>query len=331
VVSNVRASQRTDGSRLVDLYYDLAHTAGCTVWPVFSADGGASWNVPAMTFTGDLGPGVAPGTFKHIVWDAAGDIPGVVGTYRARVYADDAVTTSNMVLVPAGTFPYQRNFSQQVFVDTFLIDKYEVTNQRYAEFLNAADLDGQHWDSGMEITRSSTPPNVFYAVYPGRQNYPIRYVSAIDAEAFAAWLSTRDGSTYRLPTEQEWEKAAAWDPTIGRHWAFAFQSDTPTCGDGNFYHDNFCPYGAPTEVGHYNGTNGTIDAHSFYGCYDMSGNFWELTGGQMHECPYVDCPPIRGGSYRNSPSECVTTRRAGLNYRGYRTVDAGFRLVQTPN
>jgi hypothetical protein len=36
VVSNVRAAQRGDGSRLVDIRYDLAHNAGCTVWPVLS-------------------------------------------------------------------------------------------------------------------------------------------------------------------------------------------------------------------------------------------------------------------------------------------------------
>ena len=85
VVSNVRASQRGDGSRIVDIYYDLAHNAACTVWPVLSGDGGASWNVPAMTLTGNLGPGVTPGNNRHIVWNAGADIPGVIGTYRARV------------------------------------------------------------------------------------------------------------------------------------------------------------------------------------------------------------------------------------------------------
>ena len=48
-VSNVRATQRGDGSRLVDIRYDLAHNAACTVWAVLSGDGGVSWSVPAMT------------------------------------------------------------------------------------------------------------------------------------------------------------------------------------------------------------------------------------------------------------------------------------------
>lgn len=132
-VSNVRAAQRGDGSRLVDIHYDLAHNAACTVWAVVSGDGGVSWSVPAMTLTGDLGHNVASGTNKHVIWDAGRDIPGVLGSFRARVYADDGQTGSNMVVVPAGLF------GNQIFVNTFLIDKYEVTNQRYAEFLNDAD------------------------------------------------------------------------------------------------------------------------------------------------------------------------------------------------
>jgi hypothetical protein len=87
-VSNVRASQRGDASKLVDVYYDLEHHAPCTVWVVFSGDDGISWNVPAMTLTGDLGPSVAPAANRRIVWDAPADIPGVAGTYRARVYVD---------------------------------------------------------------------------------------------------------------------------------------------------------------------------------------------------------------------------------------------------
>ncbi len=42
VVSNVRAAQRGDGSRLVDIYYDLSHNAACTVWAVLCGDGARS-------------------------------------------------------------------------------------------------------------------------------------------------------------------------------------------------------------------------------------------------------------------------------------------------
>jgi hypothetical protein len=68
-VSNVRAAQRADGSRLVDIHYDLSHGAACTVWPVLSGDAGVSWSVPGMRLTGDLGPAVTPGTNNHSIWE----------------------------------------------------------------------------------------------------------------------------------------------------------------------------------------------------------------------------------------------------------------------
>ena len=54
-VSNVRASQRGDDSKLVDVYYDLADADGdaCTVWVIASNDGGATWRVPIVTVWGD--------------------------------------------------------------------------------------------------------------------------------------------------------------------------------------------------------------------------------------------------------------------------------------
>jgi formylglycine-generating enzyme required for sulfatase activity len=325
VVSDVRAAQRADASRLVDIHYDLSHNAPCTVWPVVSGDGGVSWNVPAMTLTGDFGPNVAPGLNKHIVWDAGRDIPGILGTFRARIYADDGQSSSNMVVVPAGTFPYQRNFAQQIFVGTFLIDKYEVTNLRYAEFLNDADPDGTYWNGGMEITRSGTPPDVYYAVYPGRENYPIRYVSALDAEAYAAWLSAHEGRTYRLPTEQEWEKVAAWDPTINKHWQYGFQSDSISCQSANFYNgSNYC-VGNVSEVGHYDGTNGTNNARSFYGCYDMSGNVLEWTGSGCDP----NCRVLRGGSWGYGAADCQTTT-SNVASPTSRSAHFGFRLALEP-
>lgn len=80
VVSNVSATQRTDGSMLVDVSYDLAYGAEpIYVTILFSSDNGVTWNVtPAPgSLTGDVGPGVTNGPGKHIVWDAGRDRPGV--------------------------------------------------------------------------------------------------------------------------------------------------------------------------------------------------------------------------------------------------------------
>ncbi len=77
-VSNVTASQRGDGSKLVDISYNLADADGdlCTVWVSASSDGGATWAVPVTAVTGAVGSGVTPGSGRHIIWNSAADCPG---------------------------------------------------------------------------------------------------------------------------------------------------------------------------------------------------------------------------------------------------------------
>ncbi len=325
VVSNVTANQQAGNSRRVDIHYNLTNANPCTVWVVVSDNGGATWGVPAMTVTGHVGPNVSPGNNKLAVWDAGADIPGRVGSFRVRVYADDGTGTGNMVLVPSGDFPYQG--STPIYIAAFLLDKYEVTNLRYCEFLNAADPNGTYWTSGQEITRSGTPPYT-YAVNSGRQNYPVRYVSHDDAVAMANWLSQRDNRSWRLPTEQEWEKAAAWDPTISKRWTYGFQQDTISCVWCNYYSASpgYC-VGNPTEVGHYNGTNGTNNAKSFFGCYDMSGNVWEWTSSCYSGSPPSCSRVLRGGSWYYNAAVCTTTYRSGDDAPTSRDDYYGFRLA----
>jgi len=332
VVSNVSASQRADDSKLVDIYYNLADADGdlCTVWVVISDNGGATWTVPAMTFTGAVGANIAPGIGKHVVWDAGKDVPGKVSNLKARVYADDDQGLSQMVLVPAGSFPYQNTTdpTQWVYVPSFMIDKYEVTNQLYCQFLNNADPNSEHWDLRMEIARTGSPGSYSYTVNPGRENYPVRYVSYYDAVAFAQWLSQTYGVNYRLPTEQEWEKAAAWDPVEQHYYNFGFHADNLSCDSCNygFYGMGF-PYswciGTTTPVGHYNGTGGTNDADSYYGCYDITGNVSEWTSGGADGVRLVRgyCYVYIGGG--SSPQECrnrdiwcgLSDRREWLGFR----------------
>ena len=91
-VTNVQASQRTDGSMLVDISYDVSDEDGdsVTISASVSADDGLSYDVNATSFIGDTGAEITPGTGKTIVWDAGTDVPGVYGTeYRVKVIADD--------------------------------------------------------------------------------------------------------------------------------------------------------------------------------------------------------------------------------------------------
>lgn len=319
VVSNVTASQRSDDSKLVDIYYDLADADGdnCTVWAFVSDDNGASWRVPAWAFSGDVGSGVGPGN-KHIIWDAATDIPGKIGDFKVRVYADDGNGTAPKVLVSGGSFPYDNTGDpdEWVHVDSFLIDKHEVTIQFYCQFLNDTNDDGSRWDEHQEIIRTGSIGNYLYTVEEGKENHPVQYVSYVDAEAFCVWRSSLENMTYRLPTQQQWQKAAAWDPVEQHFYFYGFHADSIDC--------SYCNYsncvGRTTEVGRYNGTEGRQNAKSYYGCYDMSGNVSE----------YVKPDRRRGGCYTNPDSYVLTTFSDVIN-TGSREHATGFRCVMVPD
>jgi formylglycine-generating enzyme required for sulfatase activity len=240
-------------------------------------------------------------------------VPGKVTTFKARVYADDGKGPNNMVLVPAGSFAYQGNYTTLTYLGTFMIDKYEVTNDQYCAFLNNNDPAGAHYSSGMGIDQQGTSGQYSYSVQTGKGSYPITYVSALDAEAFAAWRSSVYGGTYRLPTEQEWEKAAGWDPVRQYEYIFGFQRDSQDC---TWYNMGGC-YSGPLPVGSFNGTGGKQDAKSYYGCYDMSGNVSEWTSSTW------DGNRISRGGFWNE--YCVITSREA--YSPDRHPYIWFRLV----
>ena len=82
----------------------------------------------------------------------------VVGNVTACVYAEDDRGPAPMVMVQAGRFPYQHATAheQWVFVEGFLIDKYEVTNRFYCQFLNDVDSDGDRWEDKRRAIQSAT-------------------------------------------------------------------------------------------------------------------------------------------------------------------------------
>lgn len=156
-------------------------------------------------------------------------------------------------------------------------------------------------------TRSGLPIGTIYDL----SQHPAVYVSWFGAVMFCNWLSEWQGLTppydasgstwflksphtqsdgYRLPTEAEWERAAAWDvsaPGGPKHWIYAFRSDTLSgAACCNFYPDGTNPLGLSgkpytTPAGWYNGLNvnpryaQTVDSPSPVGTYDMSGNVYE--------------------------------------------------------
>ena len=235
-VSNVTASQRSDGSNLVDVYYTLSDADGdaCTVWVSVSGDGGGSWDVPVASFNpgSDVGSGVTPGSGRHIIWNSAADLPGAFGDqYKVRVCASDAPPSGSMVLIPGGSFQMGDTFNEgfideipvhSVYVSAFYIDAYEVTNAQYAAGLNWAQVQGglitvtngviYRYNSGTSIPYCDTTTSSSYSriewdgntftVTPGKVDHPMVQVSWYGSVAFCNWRSAMEGRTpcYDLST-----------------------------------------------------------------------------------------------------------------------------------
>jgi serine/threonine-protein kinase len=110
---------------------------------------------------------------------------------------------AEMKKIPGGKFTMGRNDGDlfekpehEVEVKNFEMDKTEVTNSEYFEFVSATGYNPLplNWENGKPLTAEI--------------NFPVRYVNLDDIKAFAEWRSKRDGKKYRLPTEEEWEYAA---------------------------------------------------------------------------------------------------------------------------
>jgi hypothetical protein len=92
VIDNVVLAQRVDGSRIVDVTYDVADADGDQLFISLqlSADGGATWGFPPLNASGHIGAGVAPGTGRAIQLDySAVPEPILVEQMRARIIASD--------------------------------------------------------------------------------------------------------------------------------------------------------------------------------------------------------------------------------------------------
>jgi len=122
-----------------------------------------------------------------------------------------------MVLIPAGEFQMgsDENESEKpvhiVYLDSFYMDKYEVTNAQYRKFVQATGYKepGEWWDEDVN-----------------GDSQPVGSVSWEDANAYAKWAGKR------LPTKAEWEKAARGG-LVGKKYVWGDNWPPPE-GSGNF-------------------------------------------------------------------------------------------------
>ena len=195
----------------------------------------------------------------------------------------------DLVDIPGGSFQMGRNNgapdlseapAHEVSVKSFAMDRTEVTNAEYAEFLRTANRPWpDHW-------RSPKAP-------AGEETLPVSNVSYEDATAFADWRSKRDGVTYRLPTEEEWEYAARnGDQNDLYPWGKEWKSNHAVVDEPNTLPVRSRPEGK-----------------NRWGAEDLIGNVWEWTSSKL-------------AAYPGSLGTIPTNRQNWITFRG-----AGFSSV----
>ena len=266
----------------------------------------------------------------------------------------------NMVFIPAGEFlmgssegegAFDEHPQHRVYLDAYYIDKYEVTNAQFKEFVEATGYvtDAERGQAGGYVYNPLE--TVYYKLvwrYPMvswqrphtwrddeqhpdawkyyKMNNPVTQVSWNDVQVYAKWAGKR------LPSEAEWEKAAIGTNSRKWPWGNTFNLDI----DGVTVHANiaseiFLPVGSfPTGI-------------SSYGVYDMAGNVQEWVADWYGANYYNHSPQsnpkgpvegiarvLRGGSWRHQKSYQVLSTSREYQLPDYRSNFVGFRCVWNP-
>ncbi len=278
----------------------------------------------------------------------------------------------------------------EVTLFEYQIGKYEVTNGQYCEVLNWAleqgYLEGSNGDiytSGSVYTNEEILLDIEdincqieykdgLFIWKSRDGYsmehhPVVEVSWYGAVAFCNWLSKIEGvppaydlttwelenqfsGGYSLPTEAEWERAAAWNES--KHWIYGYCSDTVSTDRMTFYDNNplgLTEYPHTSPVGWFDGVNispngdiQTVDSPSPVNSYDMSGNALEWCHDWYDPSYYASCAlnnptgpssgstrVMRGGSWNSYSTDCRSSSRYDRSPSDTQSY-TGFRVVLRP-
>ncbi len=233
---------------------------------------------------------------------------------------------AEMMLIPAGEFKMGSNDYDDekpvhtVYLDAFHMDKYEVTNARYAEFLNEygkttdavghelIDIDGYY----SLIEKSGS----IYRAQKGYENHPVTMVSWYGAAAYAQFYGKR------LPTEAEWEKAARGG-LEGKKYPWGDEIDPTKAnydsdGSRGWTIEDMLKYLKPVDSLPPNG----------YGLYNMAGNVWEWCADEFDANYYSKSPknnptgpgiPVRfaNGDFTNVKGSCVLRGGSWRSFTNY--------------
>jgi iron(II)-dependent oxidoreductase len=218
------------------------------------------------------------------------------------------------VLVPAGPFTLGVDASTEpgsldnerpahtVDLPAFRIARVPVTNAEWRRFVDDGGYADARWWSArgwQHRLEAGLERPLFWSEDGSRRRFgiveevpadePVQHVSFFEAEAYASWAGAR------LPTEQEWEKAAVWDPALGRRrrWPWGDSEWTPALANLGGEALRPAPVGA-YEAG-----------ASAYAVEQLMGDVWEWTSSDLVPWPgfepmlYADySAPFFGGDYK---------------------------------
>lgn len=231
----------------------------------------------------------------------------------------------------------------RVEVEGFSLDRFPVTNRRFAEFVDAGGYDSpERWSKEGWEWRTSGDAEApqgwsrrlgggwlvrrFGHVLDLDPTEPVQHVSFHEAEAFATF------SGGRLPTEVEWEKAATWGPDAVEPRTYPWGEDQPRSAHANIGQRRF----GPAPIGSY------PEGASAYGVEQMLGDTYEWTSSPFVGYPgFVSFPypeyskvffddseyrVLRGASWATSRTVARNTFR-NWDYRIRRQIFSGLRLA----
>ncbi|WP_374727344.1 ergothioneine biosynthesis protein EgtB [Haloactinomyces albus] len=269
--------------------------------------------------------------------------------------AVDADSLPDEVLVPGGPFvmgtstePWaldNERPAHEVHVADFRIDTTPVTNGQFLRFLDSGGYDQPRWwsEQGWQYRqRADLRAPLFWKddggtwlrrrfghVEPVALDEPVVHVCFYEAQAYANWAGKR------LPTEQEWEKAARFDPRSGRSLRYPWGQADPQQGRANLGQRHL----RPAPAGAY--PTGAAPC----GARQLIGDVWEWTASDFAPYPGFTAFPyreysevffgashkvLRGGSFGTDVAACRGTFR-NWDYPIRRQIFAGFRCARTPD
>jgi len=198
-------------------------------------------------------------------------------------------------------------------LNSYRIARYPITNAEYRTFL----IDTGHHE---------IPSSWHFRQFPQeRSNHPVYTISPESADAYALWLAQRTGRAFRLPTEAEWEWAAAGPDRREFPWGSKFDADLANTAETGLFNSS--------SIGVF------VGGESIFGLSDMAGNVEEYVsdnyiaypGGSFVSDHLVEIHGsyrvARGGSFARFRDLARTRRRHGHNPRSV-TYAMGFRLAE---